>query len=595
MITRHTVLSGMTAVAGKILRPIASRPAFFAAILLLGSITPAAEMVISRNSLKTLFIISTIVCFTWSYLFTLLISAIGNGKVRKTLQALILTLFSVKALCEVISIAMSGDIITPETIQLILETNSNEANGFIGQYFSWTVVVWVLVFAMYVLAGVWVFAKCVYRLHPKKGIRLMLAAGCVGCICMGIARIARLGGFAGYTRYADLWEWCGRVTLKPRWDNRCLVNYTDPVLKPLFIYKTIALINADVDTWRDRQAEAFKEPAISAPGRDFNVVIVIGESFIRRHSNLYGYSLTTNPRLTAERGSSRLVVFDDMMTTANFTTASIRNTLNLSSISRGEQWSSGVYFPMVVKKSGHPVYHYDNQATPGGTDFGLKSIFYTPLNLEEVYDGVSDSLFELDGEYIDYVHRHQPANSSSLTIYHLMGQHFPCNERYTPPGHFSLDEIAEAHPALNASEAENVMHYDNATYYNDSVVGRIINYRSDTPTLLFYFSDHGEDIDDLAKVRSRKVQQPDDPAWIDRQYHIPFFAWMSAGFIEQYPDLAERIASSSSRPGSLDDIGHGILGLLGIASPFYRAERDIFNEAYEAVPRVAEAGYPLDR
>ena len=53
-------------------------------------------------------------------------------------------------------------------------------------------------------------------------------------------------------------------------------------------------------------------------------MIIIGESFARCHSSLYGYDKETNPRLTALRDSSLLFTLDSIDSPAPTTAESIR-------------------------------------------------------------------------------------------------------------------------------------------------------------------------------------------------------------------------------------------------------------------------------
>ena len=101
----------------------------------------------------------------------------------------------------------------------------------------------------------------------------------------------------------------------------------------------------------------------SSEADSVNVVVIIGESFIRHHSSLYGYPLATNPHLKAEADSGRLVAFTDYISPANLTSASLRNILNLNSAGDREKWFDSVYFPLVAAKEGWRVHLYDNQVT----------------------------------------------------------------------------------------------------------------------------------------------------------------------------------------------------------------------------------------
>lgn len=581
--------------ADLILRPVTAHPVFFSLLLLLGASTPVAHMLILHNHLRVLTLLILLFSFVWSYLFAAVVLFLPGRAFKAVFQWVILIFYALRAAIETGSLVMVESPINYDSILLMVETNTNEAKGFMSQYFTFKVVFWLLLEFALVVGASKVFGLFVRKISLHGLKKSIVSTICLALLVFGGVKVIQTAKFVNFDSCDELWGWSDRYNVRTNWSNRLIVTYSDPILNALFFIKTHQLMMGDVGKWLAHQNEVYASGTACSGDKDFDVVVVIGESFIRRHSPLYGYGLNTNPNLVNESAAGRLVTFEDMMTTCNFTTFALRNCLNLNSISRGERWSTGIYFPMVMKQGGYPVYFYDNQTVSPHSDVGIGAMLYSGLNTADVYSDVSDKLFILDGDFIDYVHERQQPGSRCMTVYHLLGQHFPFENHYSGAGHFSCDDIAVAHPSLDSSGRENVMKYDNATFYNDSVVSEIMQRWSGRPTLLFYFSDHGEDIEDLAEVKARNVQQPDDWDWIDRQYHVPFFVWMSDSFLEAYPAEAQRVRAVSGRPGSLDDIGHAIIGITGIVSPYYRPERDIFSDEYRPVPRVAEAGYLLEK
>ncbi|MDE6130115.1 MAG: phosphoethanolamine transferase, partial [Muribaculaceae bacterium] len=372
------------------------------------------------------------------------------------------------------------------------------------------------------------------------------------------------------------------------------LNLADPLFKTIDIYTEYRQIFKDIDHWTALQPEALERPLEAAPDRDFNIVVVIGESFIRSHCGLYGYALPVNPLLGKELEAGRLAVFSDMATPANLTTEAMRNIMNLNDVASGEKWHESVYFPALLKKAGWNVYHYDNQTVGRTSDSGISRVFYSDFNMEYTLDGVSDSLFQFDGPYVRYVadRLKQRKPGKSLVIYHLLGQHFPAFARYEGKPVFSADDIHA--PGLDRQQRQLVADYDNATLYNDREVSEIIDQWRDTPTVLFYFSDHGEDLPDLGTVGGRVSANPSDRAWVERQYHIPFMVWMSDSFSDANAELAAAVREASTRPGMLDKLGYMILGLAGVQSEYYLPERDMFSSQYSPEPRLTIGGFSCD-
>lgn len=298
-----------------------------------------------------------------------------------------------------------------------------------------------------------------------------------------------------------------------------------------------------------------------------------------------------------EKEHGRLVVFDDIITTANFTTQSIQNLMHTNDLANGEPWYKGLYFPNIVKRAGWKVYHYDNQTIDKHNDSGIGSIFYSDFNLNHTYDEVSDSIFEYDMDYANYVDGRLKArvgeSTKNLVIYHLKGQHFAAKDRFNIKPVFTKNDVPSTLPHMNDERRQEIADYDNATYYNDMVIARILKSWENTPTIAFYFSDHGEDLWDLGVVGARNKQMPEDPEWLDRQFHIPFIVWMSDDFRLQNPDIVSSIGRAASRKGTLDYFGQTIFGLCGIKSKQYQPELDILSPKYNIKKRYTTNGYVL--
>lgn len=115
------------------------------------------------------------------------------------------------------------------------------------------------------------------------------------------------------------------------------------------------------------------------------IVIIIGESFSKHHSSLYGYPLPTNPRLEERLRRGELFVFRDVVSPANLTTSVLSNLFSPASLGSGQSWKDSPLFPALFKKAGYTTCHLDNQAAGNDYDYhdlGLKALFNarsTPL------------------------------------------------------------------------------------------------------------------------------------------------------------------------------------------------------------------------
>ncbi|MDE6099168.1 MAG: lipid A phosphoethanolamine transferase, partial [Muribaculaceae bacterium] len=526
-----------------------------------------------------------------AYLAGLLAVVVSRKWMRIAVKTAVYIYFGFFALVETGCVILFDKPLGVDMIGLALETNPAEAGGFFEAYFSARLLTgWMSAAVILALASC---TALLLRRICRRSIPVLSLCTVLAAIVMAAGVCQMFFLVRGLTappssvrgmRHGDRTD----ITLPIQ------LNLADPLFKTADLLKEYRQIYADIDRWLAIQPTVADSAMECDSVRDFNIVLVIGESFIRSHSSLYGYRLPTNPLLEKELKAGRLVVFSDMATPANLTTEVMRNILNLNDVSAGEPWHESVYFPALVKRAGWNVYHFDNQTVGVGSDSGISRLFYSDFNMDYTLDGVSDSLFAYDGPYVDYTRRklRKRKPGKCMVMYHLLGQHFPASGRFEGQPVFSADDVKAR--LKDKTDRQLVADYDNATLYNDHVVARIIDSWRDTPTVLLYFSDHGEDLPDLGTVGGRVSSNPDDKAWLERQYHIPFMVWMSDAFMQHYPDLAKQIRSASDRSGMLDKLGYIVIGLTGAKTDFYKAGRDMFSPDYRPEPRITIGGFSCD-
>jgi len=103
---------------------------------------------------------------------------------------------------------------------------------------------------------------------------------------------------------------------------------------------------------------------INSPKNSPIIICVIGESFIKRHSSLYGYPLKTNPNLEKEKDKGNLFVFKDVVTPYPSTNENMKIIYSTWSSYDTVAWSSQPLFPAIFKKAGFKVALLDFQAHP---------------------------------------------------------------------------------------------------------------------------------------------------------------------------------------------------------------------------------------
>lgn len=546
----------------KFAEPVRRHTAFFVALTALLSVAPLWATVFAGAHIYRFMLACVLESIAISYIFTLILNCIRHKLPAKIFAWAIIVVATVWAIAECGTIGTTGSPVNQAVVNLVLDTDSYETSGFFSQYFGLHALLALFALPVYVAAAIFTARF----LRKFKFLRTVVAWVLALSVAAGIALLCRIGSFVTVKNYDDLLVWVGQGSDNPELIRYYELDYTTAPVKIAYIGKFNRLENSEIAEFDRLQADIFHNASVELDTtRRFNVVVIIGESMIRRHSSLYGYRLPTNPVLEAERDSGRLVVFEEIMTTANYTTSAIRNLLSTADLSQGERWTDGAYFPMILKLAGMEVNLFDNQLTDSRSDTGLGRVLYSPLNMSMIYTETGDSLFDYDGAFATYVNRRISPDSlrQQCVIYHLKGQHFDAADRFDTAPRFTAADITE--PArLTPQQRQDIADYDSATFYNDSVVGELLRPWALVPTVAFYFSDHGEDIADLGETGARNKPRPDDPEWVDRQFHIPFVVWMSDPFLSQYPELVEAICEAADRPESLDHLGTNIIRLFGI-------------------------------
>ncbi len=237
------------------------------------------------------------------------------------------------------------------------------------------------------------------------------------------------------------------------------------------------------------------------------IVLVIGESFNKYHSSLYGYNLKTNPLLEIRKENKELAVFSDVISPSNGTNYMMEYVFSLKSCDSQDDSKRNILFPAIFRKSGYRVGYFDNQYTQtSGGNYDFTCVYF--LNTNKIsnacFDYRNDTLLNYDGPFIDYYKGKFYREPCSMNIIHIYGQHL--DPRFRFPESFALFSAKDIRrKELNEVQRQKVADYDNAVLYNDKVMNDIIKCFEQQDAVLIYFSDHGEQIyDDKRLVYGRK-------------------------------------------------------------------------------------------
>lgn len=562
-------------------------------------VCPVIESIATGSLRETICIYAMFQGAVWTFLLTWIVHLYD----RRWLKALLLMIFGFAALVEIIHYKLLHMPVDVRSVLLVLDTNTHEVSGFFKQFMSLEMTVWLVVGLLAVVVTALAISKSDIRIRRWN---FALSAVVILLVSGGMIRLIRVSEPWFVDSIEDLVLWNSDSPGNPVLINSYQMSVADPITKTIYLTKSALLELSIYGEWEKRQLSAYQDKGDGTVnqfrGDSLNIVMIIGESFIKSHSSLYGYHLATNPLLEREEQNGALVAYTDIIAGGNYTNLSICNLMNLNWLISDDEsqrnWWRNIYFPIIFKKSGWDVKLFSNQYSPEDVSSGLGRLFFNKLMTDSIYTSYSNRTYPYDGDFVKAMIREhnlkEPNGGNNLTIWHLNGQHFPAKTHYpesTEYERFTLKDIPADKPWLDDDKRQQVAEYANATAYNDKVVYDLISLYKDRNAVVIYFSDHGEEMWDTAEFGNRNKPRPEDSAWMHRQFDVPFFVWMSPQFKASHGDVVSAIRRAAGRPGTLDGIGYVLLDIGGINSTHNHPERCLLSDRYECKQRVTAQGY----
>lgn len=320
--------------------------------------------------------------------------------------------------------------------------------------------------------------------------------------------------------------------------------------------------------------------------RSRDIVLIIGESYNRYHSQLYGYDMPTTPRQMERAEQGDLVVFTDVVAPWNLTSFVFKHLFSLYVCGDDGDWCDYPLFPVLFRKAGYHVAFLTNQFLPRAKeavyDFSGGFFLNTRGLSERMFDTRNTKLYYFDeGLLSAYDDLKTEETDYNLTIFHLKGQHVDYRTRCPrSKQHFKRSDYNR--PELNAKQLQQVVYYDNGTLYNDSIVDRIIQRFEDREAVIIYVPDHGEECYNDSLLLHGRIHSAKITARLAREeFDIPMWIYCTPSYREAHPDVYEAIVRARDKAYMTDALPHTLLSLAGIYCREYRASLDVLSPAYD--------------
>ena len=471
--------------------------------------------------------------------------------------------------------------ISPWILLLVHETNSNESSEFLSTYALSTPSI--VTYGLTLLSvGLIVIGEKMSRSITIKRPQLMLFPFILW-LAVGVWQTVLVIMMFFASTQSQLQAW---------YEGKAFYCIENTPANLLYSCYHLHLTNHENDAAWEASEKVFQSVVTRDEKDTLDVVLIIGESYNKYHASIYGYYLDTTPTMREQQKRGNLFVFQDAVSPYNMTTLAVKNMLSTNSISLHQSWEEHPLVMTIFRKAGFDVAMWDNQKSENNVlfhDFSNNSLLYGKKMVESTYHHLNNAPFDYDQQLVDTALTVKRKPGSTLTVFHLMGQHTAPIWRYPENDEnaiYTADSIQRND--LNDYQRQYIAEYDNATRYNDHVIGSIIQYYRQRNAVILYLSDHGDEVYDYRDVVGRTHEPVKQKQALKYQYEIPMVLWCSDQFIQRHPNTMQNIRRAILRPFSSDNVPQLLMGLSNIHSSFYEPKKDVLSNQYHCGKRIVQ-------
>lgn len=585
---------------GWLFAPIEKNSAFFVFMFVLGWLCTQLEIMPYylrgrgakpyELSLPELFLDIYVVCA---------ILALIPRKIRIWIKALFYIILYGVALVDMYCYERFESTLTPTMLMLVGETNGQEAQEFMQGYLSWDVVKsnvgWILLLIL-----IHILWTVIRQRLSKLRKRMILPKVNPGFITGLKAVLGCLVAWLLYSSVCQTWDnkvamhrlfSCDTVgQVEHELTKKDQAKLYVPVYRLAFgVYANHLASHQVVQLKKASQLVQVDSCSYRVP----NIILVIGESYNKHHSQLYGYEKPTTPRQQAMAAEGSLIPFSDVVASWNLTSFVFKHMLSLYAVGDSGEWCDKPLFPEVFRKAGYQVTFITNQFQPKAKeavyDFSGNFFLNDPSLSKAQFDVRNARTHRFDdGVLKEYDALSKQKAEHQMVILHLMGSHVDYRARYPQPQFRLFTPQMYNRPELTDKQKRILSDYDNSLLYNDSILFAITQRFTDKDAVVIYVPDHGEEIFDGKPYMYGRMHGANiDYRLARNEMEIPFWIWGSPKYRENHPYGWQAIQAAKDLPMMTDALPHLLLYLGGIATPLYRPELNIISSEYNKQrPRI---------
>ncbi len=486
-----------------------------------------------------------------------------------------------------------GTPITPQILRSLFLSNTRETCEFLSTFVGGYILLhWRITFLLILVIILPICLFCRWKISPIYSRKLKITGIIILLFCI-------LAEVPTTFRYVQLFLQKQNIE---KIEGLIFRHYHEEVPTPLHRIAFAYYASTQSSEILDRiKLSTFTTDIDSCSYTSPHIVLIIGESYNKHHSSLYGYHIPTTPLQQERKNRGELFPFSNAITPWNITSNVFLDIFSLWESGNDEKITAYPLFPILFRRAGYTVSFFSNQYLLKGF---LKGATNQAGNFFLADSELSDSLFDYRNQrsskydmgiveqFKNYKSERGYANYT-LDIIHLIGQHFEYSMRY-PHSKATFSEKDYSERTIDKEAKRIVMHYDNATKYNDEVLDSLLSLHENDNAVIIYLSDHGEEVYDELPVHGRLFQTP-TKTQAKNEFEVPMWIWCSRKYQDNYPDIITCIHNSVNNPILTDNLPQILLFLAGIKCKWTDSKRNVLSPQYKSKPRIIGGRIDFDK
>ena len=493
-----------------------------------------------------------------------------------------------------------GSTLNPSMLLLIGETTGNEAGEFLQSYitpdiiFSEVGLIALVPLLHAVTAGLMTYRPNKSHWAHWTNKTYKLVGGAAIAIAVGVCAYLTFPNKKMYAHTMSL-NTIGQVEHSLAY--RPHTELYQPPMRLAFSIRCNQLIAQQLDRLMNTIG---KVEVDSCSAKSPEIVLIIGESFNKRHSQLYGYDKANMPNQVRMEKEGLLTKFDDVVAPWNLTSFVFKLFMTTYCVGDKDEWCDYPLFCEVFRKAGYHVSFLTNQFQTKAKQevYDFSGGFF--INNEELskvqFDTRNSRLHVFDEgllrEYdaiADTTRSKGQEVKNQLYIFHLMGMHV--TYRIRCPNRMKKWGVGE-YPNdtdIPTKRRKVLADYDNSVWYNDSVVNQIVERFKNDEAIVIYLPDHGEEVfgPGARHFFGRMHDAVINKRLADEEFRIPMWIYTTPLYASKHPDIVAAIKKAAPKKYMTDALSHLLMGLAGIHTPYYNPRYDLLSPEYdEKRPRL---------